>query len=93
MPRSARTRRIDPAPARSYARRVDSRRYITFEPEKRSSQPCIRGRRNSVYHMLDYLVGGMSAEDLLQDFADFTVEDMADMSPRGTRPATVCHAV
>jgi uncharacterized protein (DUF433 family) len=49
---------------------------ITIEPDKRSGQPCIRGLRMTVQDMLEYLAGGMSAEEILADFPDVTAEDI-----------------
>ena len=41
---------------------------ITIEPGKRSGQPCIRGMRITVKDVLEYLAGGMSREEILEDF-------------------------
>ena len=61
---------------RAYAQGMDWRHYITFEPEKRSGQPCIRGLRITVYDVLEYLAGGMSIEEVLEDFPYLTHEDI-----------------
>ena len=55
---------------------MDYRAIITFEPDKRSGQPCIRGMRMSVYDVLDYLAGGMSVEEILADFDELTPDDI-----------------
>ena len=56
---------------------VDYKKIITIEPGKRSGQPCIRGVRVTMYHVLEYLAGGMSFEELLQDFStELTQEDI-----------------
>ena len=49
---------------------------ITIEPDKRGGKPCIRGLRITVYDVLDYLAGGMSVEEILEDFPDLTREDI-----------------
>jgi uncharacterized protein (DUF433 family) len=49
---------------------------ITIEPGKRSSKPCIRGMRITVYDILEYLVGGMTEAEILEDFSELTVEDI-----------------
>lgn len=52
------------------------RDIITFEPGKRSGQPCIRGLRITVYDVLSYLASGMSIEEILDDFPILTREDV-----------------
>tara|TARA_R110002094_G_scaffold73933_1_gene81652 strand:+ start:349 stop:576 length:228 start_codon:yes stop_codon:yes gene_type:complete len=49
---------------------------ITIEADKRSGKPCIRGLRITVYDILDYLAGGMSVEEILEDFPDLVREDI-----------------
>jgi len=49
---------------------------ITIEPGKRGGQPCIRGIRITVYDVLSYFASGMSAEEILSDFPDFTQDDI-----------------
>jgi len=55
---------------------LDYREIITLEPGKRSGKPCIRGLRITVGDVLGYLTGGMSTEELLEDFPDLTKEDI-----------------
>jgi uncharacterized protein (DUF433 family) len=55
---------------------MDYAKLITIEPDKRSGQPCIRGLRLTVQDVLEYLASGMSAEEILADFADLTAEDI-----------------
>jgi uncharacterized protein (DUF433 family) len=50
--------------------------YITIEPDKRSSKPCIRGMRITVQDVLEYLASGMTEEEILDDFPDLTREDI-----------------
>lgn len=49
---------------------------ITIEPGKCGGKPCIRGMRITVADVLDYLAGGMSHEEILEDFPDLTEEDI-----------------
>jgi uncharacterized protein (DUF433 family) len=49
---------------------------ITIEPGKRSGQPCIRGMRITVKDVLEYLAGGMSRQEILEDFPNLENEDI-----------------
>ncbi len=49
---------------------------ITIEPGKRSGKPCIRGMRITVYDILEYLAGGMTEAEILEDFSELTVDDI-----------------
>ncbi len=49
---------------------------ITIEPGKRSGKPCIRGTRITVYDVLEYLAGGMTHEEILDDFPYPTEADI-----------------
>jgi uncharacterized protein (DUF433 family) len=55
---------------------VDYHKIITIEPGKRSGKPCIRGLRITVGDVLDYLAGGMTVEEILDDFPDLTRDDI-----------------
>lgn len=55
---------------------MDYRSIITIEPGKRGGKPCIRGMRITVGDVLDYLAGGMSIEEILEDFPDLTRDDI-----------------
>jgi len=55
---------------------VDYTKIITIEPGKRSGKPCIRGTRMTVTDVLEYLAGGMTFDQLLQEFPDLTEEDI-----------------
>lgn len=55
---------------------MDYADLITIEPGKRGGKPCIRGLRITVYDVLDYLASGMSAEQIIADFPDLTVDDI-----------------
>ena len=60
----------------SNASAMDYRKIITIEPGKRSGQPCIRGMRITVGDILEYLAGGMTIPELLEDFDELTEEDI-----------------
>ncbi len=53
----------------------DYRKFITIEPGKRSGKPCIRGLRITVQDVLEYLGGGMTQAEILDDFPDLTPDD------------------
>ncbi len=55
---------------------MNYRDIITIEPGKRSGKPCIRGTRMTVTDILEYLAGGMTEAELLDEFPDLTVEDI-----------------
>ena len=49
---------------------------ISIDPRIRSGKPCIRGTRIAVADVFDYLGGGMSIAEILDDFPDLTAEDI-----------------
>ena len=53
---------------------MDYSQMITIDLGKRSGKPCIRGLRITVQDVLDYLAGGMTHEQILEDFPDLTEE-------------------
>jgi len=55
---------------------MDYKQYIVITPDKRSGKPCIRDTRMTVTDVLEYLAGGMSAEEIVVEFPDLTVEDV-----------------
>ena len=55
---------------------VDYRGTITIEAAKRFGKPCIRGIRMTVQDVMEYLAGGMTWADFLDDFDDLTEEDL-----------------
>jgi uncharacterized protein (DUF433 family) len=55
---------------------MDYQSIITIEPGKRSGKPCIRGMRITVYDVLEYLAGGMTEAEILEDFSELTSEDI-----------------
>ncbi len=67
---------------------MDYTHLITIEPGKRSGQPCIRGMRITVQDVLEYLAGGMTAEEVFANFPELSAQDLraclafaADRSP------------
>ncbi|MBF0264951.1 MAG: DUF433 domain-containing protein [Gammaproteobacteria bacterium] len=50
--------------------------YITINPDIRSGKPCIKGTRITVYDILEYLAGGMSEKEILDDFPNLSHEDI-----------------
>lgn len=55
---------------------MDYRQIITIEPGKRSGKPIIRGTRMTVTDVLEYLAGGMTENELLEEFPDLTLDDI-----------------
>jgi uncharacterized protein (DUF433 family) len=55
---------------------MDYTKIITIEPDKRSGKPCIRGTRMTVTDVLEYLAGGMTPQEIVDEFPDLTLEDI-----------------
>jgi uncharacterized protein (DUF433 family) len=55
---------------------MDYRQRIAIDPLVRSGKPCVRGTRIAVADVLDYLGGGMTMAEVLDDFPDLTGEDI-----------------
>ena len=55
---------------------MDYRERITIDPAVRSGKPCIRGTRITVADIFEYLGGGMSIAEVLDDFPDLTADDL-----------------
>ncbi|HEU4561187.1 MAG TPA: DUF433 domain-containing protein [Longimicrobium sp.] len=49
---------------------------ITFDPEVRSGKPVIRGTRITMGDVLEYMAGGMTTEEILDDFPQLSREDI-----------------
>jgi uncharacterized protein (DUF433 family) len=47
---------------------------IETRPGVRSGKPCFVGTRIAVYDVLEYLASGMTAEEIVSDFPELTVE-------------------
>ena len=54
---------------------MNCRDIIKIEPGKLIGT-CIRGMRIKVYDILSYLAGGMTYEEILEDFSYLTMEDI-----------------
>ncbi len=54
---------------------TDLLQRITINPEVRSGKPC-KGTRITVYDILEYLAGGMSEDEILEDFSSLEREDI-----------------
>lgn len=53
---------------------MDLMSLIETRPGVRSGKPCFLGTRIAVYDVLEYLASGMSAEDIVSDFPELTLE-------------------
>jgi uncharacterized protein (DUF433 family) len=49
---------------------------MTINPEQCGGQPCIRGMRIRVIDMLDLLVAGLTADEVLEELPDLEKEDI-----------------
>lgn len=49
---------------------------ITINPDVAHGKPTIRNKRYTVEGMLEYLAGGDTIEDLLQEFPDLEKDDL-----------------
>ncbi len=54
----------------------DYRKIITLDSGIRNGKPCIRHMRITVYDVLGYLAAGMSAQQIIEDFPELTLEDI-----------------
>ena len=48
---------------------------IVIEPGKRSGQPCVRVLRITVWDVLSWLAGGMTQQEILDDYPELEPED------------------
>lgn len=55
---------------------MDLSAIITTNPNIRFGKPCVRGMRIAVRDVLEYLAGGMTIEEILEDFPELTREDI-----------------
>lgn len=55
---------------------MNYKNIITIEPGKRGGKPCIRGMRITVYDVLDYLAGGMTHQEILDEFPYLQEDDI-----------------
>ena len=49
---------------------------ITFQNDKRSGRPCVRGTRITVGDVLGWLASGMTEAEILADYDELEVEDI-----------------
>ena len=73
---SAEGKEVEAAVAALLGQGVDYRGTITIEPDKRFGKPCIRGIRMTVQDVMEYLAGGESWADFLEDFYNLTESDL-----------------
>ena len=55
---------------------IDFTERIVSVPEIRSGKPILKGTRMAVRDVLEYLAGGMSYEEVLEDFPELTQDDI-----------------
>ena len=55
---------------------MNYRKRIVIDSRIRSGKPCIRGTRIAVADVFDYLGGGMTIPEVLDDFPDLTADDI-----------------
>ena len=55
---------------------TDWNERITFNPEQCGGRPCIRGMRIRVTDVLDLLLAGRSATEILDEMPDLEAEDI-----------------
>jgi len=55
---------------------TDYKNIIKRNPNKRFGKPCIRDTRITVYDVLGWLAGGMSFEEITNDFPELTIDDI-----------------
>ena len=59
---------------------LDLDKIITIEPGKRGGRPCIRHMRITVVDVLGWLASGMLQQEILEDFPDRQLANLADES-------------
>lgn len=50
--------------------------YIKRNPNKRFGKPCVRDTRITVYDVLGWLAAGMTANEIISDFPELTINDI-----------------
>jgi len=50
--------------------------FIEIRPGVRSGKPCFKGTRITVYDVLEYLAGGMTEQELLEEFPALTPDHL-----------------
>jgi len=59
-----------------YNRAMSWQQRIEVNPAVRNGKPCVKGTRITVYDVLEYLAGGISNDELLDDFPDLSPADI-----------------
>ena len=59
-----------------YTDRMSLLDRISLDPQVRFGKPCVRGTRISVGDVLGYMAGGMTEDDILQDFPQLERDDI-----------------
>ena len=73
---------------------VDWKPHISIDPSVRSGKPCVKGTRITVFDVLEYLAGGMSEDQILEDFPSLTRQDIrACLSFAATRERRLTNSV
>jgi len=67
---------LDSKGPKTYPSAMNYCERITIDPRIRSGKPCIRGTRITVADVFDYLGGGMTIPEVLDDFPDLTADDI-----------------
>ena len=49
---------------------------ISIDPAVRGGKPCVKGTRITVYDILEYLAGGMSEDQIIEDFPALAPADI-----------------
>lgn len=55
---------------------MNIKQYLEINPEKRFGKPIIKGTRISVADVLNWLVNGMSREEIISDFPELSNEQI-----------------
>ena len=53
---------------------MDLLSLIDVRPDVRGGKPCFVGTRITVYDVLEYLAGGMTAEEIVEDFPELSTD-------------------
>lgn len=73
---------------------MDWQERIVINPAVRSGKPIIRGTRITVYDVLEYLAGGMSEDEILDDFPNLTRDDIrACLAFAAAKERRIIHSV
>ena len=65
---------LRPATRRCGHHELDLDRLISITPAIRNGKPCIVGTRITVYDILEYLAGGMTEKEIVEDFPSIKPE-------------------